>query len=59
MEAANSRFKTANRSLLLDSQTLGEVDAIVVKWIGDYSGARRISSISYRTAETDFAMLQP
>jgi putative transposase len=46
MEAFNSRFKTENRSLLLDAQTLDELQALVSERIDYYNNDRRHSSIS-------------
>jgi putative transposase len=47
MEAFNSRFKTENRSLLLDAQTLEELQTLVSERIDYYNYERRHSSIAY------------
>lgn len=49
MESFNSRFKTENRSLLLDARTLKELKRLVGERMGYHSGERRHSSIGYRT----------
>jgi putative transposase len=48
MESFFSRFKTENRSLLLDAQTLNELIALVAQRIHYYNGERRHSTIGYR-----------
>lgn len=48
MESFNSRFKTENRSLLLDTQTLKELEHMVGERMGYYNGERRHSTIGYR-----------
>jgi len=48
MESFNSRFKTENRSLLLDTQTLKELEHMVGERMGYYNGQRRHSTIGYR-----------
>jgi len=47
MEAFNSRFKTENRSLLLDAQTLEELQDLVSERMDYYNYERRHSSIAY------------
>ncbi|MCJ7567122.1 MAG: IS3 family transposase [Anaerolineales bacterium] len=47
MEAFNSRFKTENRSLLQDAQTLGELQLVVRERMDYHNGIRRHSSIDY------------
>ena len=59
MEAFNSRFKTENRSLLLDTQTLQELQALVAERMDYYNRQRRHSSIGYRAPMTYIASLQP
>ena len=59
MEAFNSRFKTENRSLLLDAQTLQELQALVAERMDYYNRQRRHSSIGYRAPMTYIASLQP
>jgi putative transposase len=48
MESFFSRFKTENRSLLLDAQTLNELIALVAERMHYYNGERRHSTIGYR-----------
>jgi putative transposase len=48
MESFFSRFKTENRSLLLDAQTLDELIALVAERMGYYNSERRHSTIGYR-----------
>ncbi|MCK4794488.1 MAG: integrase core domain-containing protein [Desulfobacteraceae bacterium] len=48
MESFNSRFKTENRSLLLDAQTLKELEHIVAERMRYYNGERRHSMIGYQ-----------
>jgi len=57
MEAFNSRFKTENRSLLLDVQTLEELQALVSERIDYYNYDRRHSSISYQAPVVFIASL--
>lgn len=59
MEAFNSRFKTENRSLLLDAQTLNRLKALVAERIAYYNNVRRHSSIGYRAPSQFIATLQP
>ncbi|MGA9531506.1 MAG: IS3 family transposase [Anaerolineales bacterium] len=59
MEAFNSRFKTENRSLLLDTQTLAQLQALVAERMGYHNTERRHSTIGYRSPETYIATLQP
>jgi len=51
MEAFNSRFKTENRSLLLDAQNLGELSAVVGERMRYYNEIRRHSTIGYQAPE--------
>jgi putative transposase len=57
MEAFNSRFKTENRSLLLDAQTLDELRALVSERMDYYNNERRHSSISYQAPAVFIASL--
>jgi transposase InsO family protein len=59
MEAFNSRFKTENRSLLLDAQSLTELKQLVAKRMVYYNNVRRHSSIGYRAPSQYIATLQP
>lgn len=47
MEAFNSRFKTENRSLLLDAESLNELRQVVAERIEYYNTDRRHSSVDY------------
>jgi putative transposase len=59
MEAFNSRFKTENRSLLLDAQSLTELKQLVAERMVYYNNVRRYSSIGYRAPSQFIATLQP
>jgi putative transposase len=59
MEAFNSRFKTENRSLLLDVQSLTELKQLVAERIVYYNNVRRHSLIGYRAPSQFVATLQP
>jgi transposase InsO family protein len=48
MESFNSRFKTENRSLLLDAQTLEELQLVVRERMAYHNGVRRHSTIGYK-----------
>jgi transposase InsO family protein len=48
MESFNSRFKTENRSLLLDAQTLEELQLVVRERMAYHNGVRRHSTIGYQ-----------
>jgi len=48
MESFNSRFKTENRSLLLDAQTLEELQHVVRERMAYHNGERRHSTIGYQ-----------
>jgi len=48
MESFFSRFKTENRSLLLDAQSLNELITLVAERMGYYNGERRHSTIGNR-----------
>jgi transposase InsO family protein len=58
MEAFNSRFKSENRSLFLDAQTLTQLVAIVAKRMAYYNQDRRHSSIGYQAPARYIATLQ-
>ncbi|HEX2712883.1 MAG TPA: IS3 family transposase [Candidatus Acidoferrales bacterium] len=45
MESFHSRFKTENRSLFLDAQTLADLQRIVAQRMAYYNGRRRHSSL--------------
>ncbi len=47
MEGFLSRFKTENRSLLLDCQTLEELATVIAQRIDYYNRERRHSRIGY------------
>jgi len=51
MESFNSRFKTENRSLLLDAQDLDALKVVVRERMGYYNRTRRHSTIDYRSPE--------
>ena len=57
MEAFNSHFKTENRSLLLDAQTLEELQALVSERMDYYNNERRHPSISYQAPVVYFESL--
>ena len=59
MEAFNSRFKTENRSLFLDAQTLTQLVAVVGRRMNYYNHDRRHSSIGYQPPARCVATLQP
>ena len=59
MEAFNSRFKTENRSLFLDAQTLTQLVATVARRMNYYNHDRRHSSIGYQPPARYIATLQP
>ena len=59
MEAFNSRFKSENRSLFLDAQTLTQLVATVAKRMAYYNQDRRHSSIGYQAPARYIATLQP
>lgn len=48
MESFNSRFKTENKSLLLDAQTLEELQLLVRERMAYHNGERRHSTIGYQ-----------
>ncbi len=48
MESFIGRFKTENRSLLLDAQTVTELRDVVVERIDYYNSQRRHSSLGYQ-----------
>jgi transposase InsO family protein len=59
MEGFNSRFKTENRSLLLDARTLRELTALVAERMRYFNGERRHSAINYRAPVAHIATLHP
>jgi putative transposase len=59
MESFIGRFKTENRSLLLDAQTLEELQAVVGERIEYYNNRRRHSTIGYQVPIEYVASLQP
>ncbi|MFV2044349.1 MAG: integrase core domain-containing protein [Anaerolineales bacterium] len=48
MESFISRFKTENRALLLDTQTLADLQLMVGERMGYHNGERRHSTIGYQ-----------
>lgn len=48
MESFNSRFKTENRSLFWDAQTLDELNLLVRERMAYHNGTRRHSTIGYQ-----------
>jgi putative transposase len=59
MESFIGRFKTENRSLLLDAQTLEELRVAVGERMDYYNSRRRHSSIGYQAPILYIASLQP
>jgi len=59
MESFIGRFKTENRSLLLDAQTPGQLRATVAERMDYYNHRRRHSSIGYQAPVAYVASLQP
>jgi putative transposase len=59
MESFIGRFKTENRSLLLDAQTLEELRVAVGERMDYYNTRRRHSSIGYQAPILYIASLQP
>lgn len=59
MESFNSRFKSENRSLFLDAQTLSALGIVVSRRMSYYNHERRHSSIGYRAPSAFIATLQP
>ena len=59
MESFNSRFKSENRSLLLDASTLSALDAVVSRRMDYYNHVRRHSTIGYRAPSAFIATLRP
>ena len=58
MEAFFSRFKTENRSLLLDAQTMDQLTHLVTERMEYYNHERRHSSISYLSPAAYIETLQ-
>ena len=52
MEYFNGRFKDEGRSLFLDAQSLGELQAAVERCVRYYNTARRHSSLGYQAPST-------
>lgn len=59
MEAFNSRFKTENRSLISDAQTLDELKALVTERMDYYNYERRHSTIGYLAPLVYIEAVQP
>lgn len=59
MESFIGRFKTENRSLLLDARTLEELQAVVAERMDYYNNRRRHSTIGYQAPVMYIASLQP
>ena len=59
VESFIGRFKTENRSLLLDAQTLEELQAVVAERMDYYNNRRRHSTIGYQVPIAYVASLQP
>jgi len=59
MEGFNSPFKSENRFLFLDAQTLDQLRAVVAERMAYYNRERRHSSIGYRAPATFVATLRP
>jgi transposase InsO family protein len=57
MESFISRFKTENRSLLLDAQTLEDLQLLVEERMAYHNGERRHSTIGYRAPAAFVAIL--
>jgi len=52
MESSISRFETEKKSLLLDIQTLDELEVMVKERMAYHNGERRHSSIGYKAPKT-------
>jgi len=59
MESFIGRFKTENRSLLLDARTLEELQAVVAERMDYYNNRRRHSTIGYQAPIMYIVSLQP
>lgn len=59
MEGFNSRFKTENRSLLLDARSLTRLEGVVAERMDYYNNERRHSSIGYKAPVIYIGTLQP
>jgi len=57
MEAFNSRFKTENRSLLPDTQTLNELQLLVSERMEYYNNDQSHSSMEYQVPAVFVASL--
>lgn len=59
MESFHSRFKTENRSLLLDAQSLADLTRVVDQRMTHYNGRRRHSALGNQAPLTFLARLTP
>lgn len=59
MESFHSRFKTENRSLLLDAQSLADLTRVVNQRMAYYNGRRRHSALENQAPLTFLARLTP
>jgi transposase InsO family protein len=59
MEGFNSRFKSENRSLLLDARSLAELQAVVAERMAYHNNERRHSAIGNKAPVIYIATLQP
>ena len=59
MESFNSRFKSENRSLLLDARSLSKLPDVVRGRMDYYNHERRHSTIGYRAPSAFIATLRP
>jgi transposase InsO family protein len=59
MESFNSRFRSENRSLLLDASMLSALGAVVSRRMNYYNHERRHSTLGYRVPSASIATMQP
>ena len=59
MESFHSRFKTENRSLLLDALTLADLERVVAQRMAYYNGRRRHSSLGNQAPLSFLASFTP
>lgn len=59
MEGFNSRFKSENRSLLLDAHSLDQLQRVVAERMAYHNNERRHSSLGNKAPATYVATLQP
>ena len=59
IEGFNGRFKTENRSLIPDAQTLDQLRAFVAEMMTYHNRERKHWSIGYRAPATYLATLRP